>query len=261
MRSLMKSVPNMITCLNLFSGSLACVLAMEQNYTGALIFIIFAAIFDFLDGFAARLLKAFSPIGKDLDSLADVISFGLAPGLLIFSFLQKLEEMASINVGIHFIGFLIPIFAALRLAKFNIDTRQTNSFLGLPVPANALFWGALIPTLNYKFLGNDLSIKFADFHTPYIDGVLGNGWGIIILVISFVIIFSLLMVSELPMFSLKFKSYGWKGNEMQYFLIVLTILLVFFFQLFGISLCILVYIFMSAIAVIGNMLKKNPKQD
>ena len=247
MKSLMKSVPNIITCLNLFSGSLACVLAMETNYTGALIFIIFAAMFDFLDGFAARLLKAFSPIGKDLDSLADVISFGLAPGLLIFSFLQRLEEVAGIGIALHFVGFLIPIFAALRLAKFNIDTRQTNSFLGLPVPANALFWGALIPTLNYKFLGGDLSLKFADFHTPIVDGILGNGWGIMILVIGFVIILSLLMVSELPMFSLKFKSYGWKGNEMPYILIILTVVLVFFFHLFGISLCILAYILMSAI--------------
>ena len=247
MRTLMKSIPNMITCLNLFSGSLACVLAIEQNYTGALIFIIFAAIFDFLDGFAARLLKAFSPIGKELDSLADVVSFGLAPGLLIFSFLQKLEEMAGIGIGLHFVGFLIPIFAALRLAKFNIDTRQTDSFLGLPVPSNALFWGALIPTLDYRFLGRDLSLKFADFHTPIIDDALGAGWGLMILVIGFVVIFSLLMVSELPMFSLKFKSYGWKGNEMPYVLIILTVLLVYFFHLFGISLCILAYILMSAI--------------
>ena len=258
MRSLTKGIPNMITCLNLFSGSLACVLATEENYTGAFIFIVFAAIFDFLDGFAARLLRAFSPIGKDLDSLADVVSFGLAPGLLIFSFLQKLEITASINIGFHFIGFLIPIFAALRLAKFNIDTRQTNSFLGLPVPANALFWGALIPTLNNTFLGGDLSLKFANYHTPGIDGVLGDGWGLIILIIGFVIIFGLLMVSELPMFSLKFKSYGWKGNEMQYFLIILTVLLVVFFQLFGISLCILAYILMSAIS---NMLKKSSIQD
>ena len=247
MKSLMKSIPNIITCLNLFSGSLACVMAMETNYTGALIFIIFAAVFDFLDGFAARMLKAFSPIGKELDSLADVVSFGLAPGLLIFSFLQKLEEVAGIGIGLHFVGLLIPIFAALRLAKFNIDTRQTNSFLGLPVPANALFWGALIPTLNYNFLGKDLSLKFANFHTPIVDDMLGSGWGMMILVIGFVIIFSLLMVSELPMFSLKFKSYGWKGNEMPYILIILTVLLVFFFHLFGISLCILAYVVMSAI--------------
>ncbi len=258
MRSLMKSIPNMITCLNLFSGALACVLAIEQNYTGAFIFIIFAAIFDFLDGFAARLLKAFSPIGKELDSLADVVSFGLAPGLLIFSFLEKIESSASINVSIHFLGLLIPIFAALRLGKFNIDTRQTNSFLGLPVPANALFWSALIPTLNNKFLGGDLNFTIKNDQISDMGGaVFTNGWGLSIFIICFVIVFCLLMVSELPMFSLKFKSYGWKGNQMQYILIVLTIFLVIFFQLFGVSLCILAYILMSAI---NNMQKKNIKQ-
>ncbi|MDR1370374.1 MAG: CDP-diacylglycerol--serine O-phosphatidyltransferase [Dysgonamonadaceae bacterium] len=231
MRSLMKSIPNMITCLNLFSGALACILAIEQNYTGAFIFIVFAAVFDFLDGFAARLLKAFSPIGKELDSLADVVSFGLAPGLLVFSFLQKIEGSTSIGISIHFLGILIPVFAALRLAKFNIDTRQTDSFLGLPVPANALFWGALIPTLNSKFF----------------EGTPGSGWGISIFILCFTVLFCLLMVSELPMFSLKFKSYGWKRNKMQYFLIILTIILVIFFQLLGFGLCILAYILMSVI--------------
>ncbi len=257
MRNLMKSIPNMITCLNLFSGSLACILAIEHNYTGAFIFIVFAAIFDFLDGFAARLLKAFSPIGKELDSLADVVSFGLAPGLLVFSFLQKIEEAASINASIHFLGLLLPIFAALRLAKFNIDTRQTNSFLGLPVPANALFWSALVPTLNNNIFGEEFNINVFNYQIENISRIIeGNEWGLCAFIICLVIVFCLLMVSELPMFSLKFKSYGWKGNEMQYILIILTILLVIFFHLFGVSLCILAYILMSAI---NKMQKKDIK--
>lgn len=246
MKNLMKNIPNTITCLNLFSGSLACVLTMEGNYTGAFIFIVFAAIFDFLDGFAARLLKAYSPLGKELDSLADVISFGLAPGLLAFSFLQKIVESSSIGVDIHFLGFLIPVFAAIRLAKFNIDTRQTNSFLGLPVPANALFWGALIPTLNAIFFGNESEIFPISDHIQ-MESISGNDLFLCIIVISFIIVFCLLMVSELPMFSLKFKNYDWKGNELQYSLIIITILLIIFFRIFGVSLSILVYILISTL--------------
>ncbi|GHV21062.1 CDP-diacylglycerol--serine O-phosphatidyltransferase [Bacteroidia bacterium] len=254
MKTLIKNIPNTITCLNLFSGSLACVLVMERNYTGAFIFIVFAAIFDFLDGFAARLLKAYSPLGKELDSLADVISFGLAPGLLAFSFLQKIVESSSIGVGIHFLGFLIPIFAAIRLAKFNIDTRQTNSFLGLPVPANALFWGALIPTLNAVFFGNELEIFPIGNYIQKMEGIYGNDLFLSIIIISFIIIFCLLMVSELPMFSLKFKNYNWKGNELQYSLIIITILLIIFFRIFGVSLSILAYILMSTL---NNARKRN----
>ena len=234
MRTLMKNIPNTITCLNLFSGSLACVLSLEKNYIGAFIFIVFAAIFDFLDGFAARLLKAYSPLGKELDSLADVVSFGLAPGLLVFSFLREMPESSSIGTGIHFTGFLIPVFAAIRLAKFNIDTRQTNSFLGLPVPANALFWGALIPALN--------------------TGCISGGLFPSLMMIPLILVFCCLMVSELPMFSLKFKTCHWSGNERQYSLIIITILLILFFRISGISLSIVAYILMS---IPGKMRKKD----
>ncbi len=227
MRNLMKNIPNTITCLNLFSGSLACVMAMERNYIGALIFIIFAAVFDFLDGFAARLLKAYSPLGKELDSLADVVSFGLAPGLILFSFLQEVLASSSIDTGFHFLAFLVPIFAALRLAKFNIDTRQSESFLGLPVPANGLFWCSLIPTIH-----------------PYIEG---HETLLLISIISLIIFFCLMMVSEVPMFSLKFKNYEWKGNELRYILILLSILSVVLFHSLGISVSICLYILMSII--------------
>lgn len=251
MRSLLKHIPNTITCLNLFSGSLACVMAIEGNFIGAFIFIVFGAFFDFLDGFAARLLKAYSDMGKELDSLADVVSFGLAPGLLVFSFLQKTVEASSIGYSLQFLGFLLPIFAAVRLAKFNIDTRQTNSFLGLPVPANALFWGALIPTLNAQIFGHELNI-FSNI-VRKIEGFSGNEMAICIVIIALVIVFCLLMVSELPMFSLKFKNYAWRGNELPYSLIILTILFIAFFHLIGISLAIVTYILMSAVS---NVQKK-----
>ena len=129
-------IPNFITSLNLFSGAMAVYFAFQANYELVLILVLLAAVFDFLDGFAARLLKAYSPMGKELDSLADVISFGMAPGAVAFSLLRasELPEWAA------FAGFIIPVFSALRLAKFNIDERQTTSFIGMPTPANAIFW-------------------------------------------------------------------------------------------------------------------------
>jgi CDP-diacylglycerol--serine O-phosphatidyltransferase len=197
-----------------------------DNYTGALVFILIASVMDFLDGFAARLLGAYSKLGAELDSLADIVSFGLAPACIVFSFLTSIEGHASLLVGLPFFAFLLPIFAALRLAKFNIDTRQTSSFLGLPVPANALFWASFIPAIAHSNLTN--------FHSQVI----------MITLISF---FCFLMVSELPMFSLKFKTYKWKENRWPYGLILSAILLLILFKLNGICLIVCMYIFLSAI--------------
>lgn len=228
----MKNIPNLITCLNLLSGCMACVMALSYgNYTGAFIFIVLAAVFDFLDGFAARLLKAYSKIGAELDSLADVVSFGVAPGFVIYSYLLTVSGSIGL-LGIPFVAFLIPIFSAIRLAKFNIDTRQTTSFLGLPVPASGLFWSSFIPSI----------VSWSD-NNPVL-------W--IIVVVCLVITFSLLMVSEIPMFSLKFKSIKWKGNEWPYSLIILSVLIwVLFWQLnfmlLGVSFIIITFIIMSLI--------------
>ena len=142
-----KYIPNTVTCLNLFSGCIACVMAFEARYELAFIFIILSAVFDFFDGMLARLLNAHSPIGKDLDSLADDISFGAAPAFIIFSLFKEMHYPANIEFiapYMPYAAFLIAVFSGLRLAKFNNDTRQTTSFIGLPVPANALFWGSLI---------------------------------------------------------------------------------------------------------------------
>ncbi|MDR0231223.1 MAG: CDP-diacylglycerol--serine O-phosphatidyltransferase [Dysgonamonadaceae bacterium] len=224
----MKNVPNMITCLNLLSGCMACVMALNGNPLGAFIFIIMAAVFDFLDGFAARLLNAYSNLGKELDSLADVVSFGVAPGMMIYVFLQKaLLDNYPAYASVALLAFLIPIFSALRLAKFNVDERQTSSFIGLPVPANALFWGSLIYTLP----GVDIFPQYK---------IIGVALGIFL--------FSYLMVSEIPMFSLKPKNYGWKGNESRYILIATAIALFAIFNLSGISLTIVIYILMSLLA-------------
>lgn len=142
-----RHIPNTLTCLNLFSGCIACVMAFEARYEWALAFIIFSAVFDFFDGMMARALDAHSIIGKDLDSLADDVSFGVAPSLIVFSLFKEMDysgAMESLAGVFPYLAFLLSVFSALRLAKFNNDTRQTSSFVGLPVPANALFWASLV---------------------------------------------------------------------------------------------------------------------
>jgi len=205
------------------------------NYTGAFIFILLAACFDFLDGFVARLMKAYSPIGAQLDSLADVVSFGLAPGFIVYSFLSTASVGVPYAANVPFLAFLIPIFAALRLAKFNVDSRQTSSFLGLPVPANGLFWGALIPSIPLSENNHAVSTIFA---------------------VTLIIVFCLLMVSELPMFSLKFTHYKWNGNQYPYIMILVTLLLTAVFQLLGICLAIVFYIFLSLVRYVFAVRKK-----
>ncbi len=223
-----KYIPNTITCLNLVAGCIATVAALEGNIYQALIWIVIAAVLDFFDGFAARLLKAYSPIGKDLDSLADMVSFGVAPGMILFTLLR--QAMDGIEVGTAFsylpyLAFMIPAFSALRLAKFNIDTRQTSSFIGLPVPAHTLLWASAGYTVQ-----------------PLITGHEG-----LFVAISLVCAFltSLLMVSEIPMFSLKIKSLVWKGNELRYILVAGSLLFIIIFGVPGIAGAILLYILLS----------------
>ena len=228
----MKKIPNAITCLNLISGCIACVMALNGQYEGALLWVVIAAVLDFLDGFAARLLKAYSTIGKELDSLADMVSFGVAPGMVVFSYLNTLEEIPA--VVLPFLAFMIPAFSALRLAKFNLDERQTGSFLGLPTPANALFWGSFIPF-------------FARFNTV-------NGTVQTAIILGLAAICCLLMISEIPMFSLKFKHYKWKGNEAQYILICLAIISLCLFNYTGICIAIVLYVLISTGL---NIIRKN----
>ncbi|GHT76056.1 CDP-diacylglycerol--serine O-phosphatidyltransferase [Bacteroidia bacterium] len=228
----MKQIPNIITCLNLLAGCMACVLILRfNNSTGAFIFIVLAGIFDFLDGMAARALKAYSNIGAELDSLADVVSFGLAPGCIVYSYLSTYDSGMSWPL----IAFLLPVFSALRLAKFNVDTRQSTSFLGLPVPASGLFWTSLIPSIHLFFSSFSLIVPV----------------GIVILLF----VFCLLMISEIPMFSLKFKNLQWKGNEWPFSLIGISIIVIFLcvfnsMPLVSLSIIILIYILLSLVKVI-----------
>lgn len=204
-----RHIPNMITCCNLLSGCVAAVFAFQGVYTIAFACIIMGAVFDFFDGLTARALKVSSPIGKELDSLADVITFGLAPATMAYSWLC---ECASAHLdmlvasAMPFAAFLLVAFSALRLAKFNVDERQTSSFIGLPTPANALFWGGLV-------IGSH-------------DVVVAQSYGWV-LVLVLILLFSWLLVAEIPMFSLKFKNLSWKSNRIAYtFLLVSLVLLV-----------------------------------
>lgn len=228
-----KHIPNTITSLNLFSGSIAIVMAFEGAFIWVVFWVILAAIFDFFDGMAARLLSAYSNIGKELDSLADMVSFGVAPAVAVFILLRNYtlypESLLLIQAYIPFIAFIIPVFSALRLAKFNIDERQTSSFIGLPTPANALFWISYVYGIQAFSLANNLAL--------YVT-------------IGLIIVLSLLMVSEIPMFSFKLSNLKVKGNEKPLLLIILAIVFVSLWGIAGLALTVLAYITMSLISLL-----------
>src|SRR5690554_815864 len=249
---LRKQIPNIITLLNLFSGTVAITHAFSANFEGVVIWVTIAAVFDFLDGMAARVLNAYSPLGRELDSLADVVSFGVAPASALFILMRdyflypgKLEQ---INQFIPYFAFIIPVFAAYRLAKFNIDERQTTSFLGLPTPANGLFWisysYALYNVSTIKYLSKSNSTDQVNNMTQLSEVIPINGY-ITIITVAVIIIMSILMVSEIPMFSLKMKNKGIKGNRRQIILIILFITLISIFGIAGISIGIVAYILIS----------------
>lgn len=207
-----RHIPNTVTCCNLFSGCIATYFAFQADYTTAITFIVLGAVFDFFDGMLARALDAKSPIGKDLDSLADDISFGIAPAGMVFSLFKEVYYpgwLEPINGYLPFTAFLISVFSALRLAKFNIDTRQTTSFIGLPTPANALFWGSLIVGA-HSFLTSD------SFNAIYL--------------LLLVLLFSWLLVAEIPMFSLKFKNLTWKDNKTTFIFLLGCLPLILLFE-------------------------------
>lgn len=237
-----KHIPNILTSMNVLSGCIACVMAFEGNYLWVVIWVIIAAICDFFDGFSARLLNAHSPIGKDLDSLADMVSFGLAPSILVFRYLsdsQTINSIASpVAQYIPYISFMLAIFSALRLANFNVDQRQTTSFIGLNTPANALFWISLCYGLNInKLMIPDSTSSF--------------------LVIGLVVILSFLLTAEIPMFSLKTKSFKLKGNELRYALFVFIIIAVILWGLLGIAAGVIMYIILS---VLSNLIQRKDSQ-
>ena len=211
----MRQIPNIITLLNLFSGCIAIAMAFSGNLQAAFIWIVAAAGFDFFDGFAARLLGVSSKLGVELDSLADVVSFGVAPATALFVVMNNITVDTNIPLShiIPYFAFAIPTFSAYRLAKFNIDTRQTSSFLGLPTPANGLFW------ISYSYGLSNWNI-------------VGNEAVYIIITIALILILSILMISEIPMFSLKIKGATIKSAYRQ---IITGIIIIAFLAIWGIS--------------------------
>ena len=226
---IIKQIPNAITSCNLICGCIAVGFAMHEHYPSALLFIILGAVFDFFDGMSARLLHVSSDIGKELDSLADDVTFGVAPASMVFSICKTCTYpsfIGDLSLYLPYLAFIMAAFSAIRLAKFNLDTRQTTSFIGLPTPANALFWGALIVAHQRTFT----------------DGQ--NEWfGIGLLLGTF--IFSYLLVADIPMFALKFMNLKWTDNKIKYIFILTSILLILILGISGISAIILWYIILS----------------
>ena len=202
---------------------------------GMMIFI--ASILDFADGFAARLLRATSELGKQLDSLADMVSFGLAPGLLLYALLEYHKDEIPMGEWWIYLAMLVPLLSALRLAKFNIDERQTSSFLGLPTPSNA------IAIASFPWIANQETILFGTYSNPLADFILNP-----IFLGVFAIIFSFLLISELPLFSLKVKSFKFNDNTLVFSFILFSLFSLALFYFAAIPLILIVYILASLLS-------------
>jgi len=243
-----KHIPNIITLLNLLAGIIATMLAVEGNLVLAGVFVLIGIFFDFFDGFVARILNVQGELGKQLDSLADMVTSGVVPGIVMYQLIKQSSELWNVEGisstslfidGVSYlplIGLLITLAAAYRLAKFNIDERQTSSFIGLPTPANALF-----------VLSLPLILKYSD--VAFANDLIGNKW----FLIAVTLLGSYLMNVEIPLFSLKFKDYSFKNNTIKYIFILSSILLLIFLQFVAIPLIIVLYVLFS---VVENVLER-----
>ena len=229
-----KHIPNTLTSWNLISRCIAFVFAPSADHSLRLPCIVLGGILYFFDGMSARLLGVSSPIGEELDSLADVVTFGVAPSSMIYTLLLTLSKSGwneTLAFAVPYVAFVMAAFSALRLAKFNLDERQTTSFIGLPTPANALFWGALI-------VGNE---NVFDENSYYIY-----------LLIILVFVSSWLLVAEIPMFALKFKHWGWRDNKVKYVFLISCLPILLIFGISGISVIIAWYICLSFLTTKKN---------
>jgi CDP-diacylglycerol--serine O-phosphatidyltransferase len=230
--SIKRHLPNFITSLNLASGCIALVFVFKGEVALFSVFVAASLVFDFLDGFVARAFKAWSPMGKELDSLADMVTFGLVPGAIMYHlFIKSVPLVLYLEADwakiAGFFPFIITVFSALRLAKFNIDTRQSDSFLGMPTPAITIF-----------VVGFALIIQFDRFHvTP----VLLNSY----VISGITMVLCYLLACEIPLFALKFKSLSWSANKVQYSLIGIGIIMIAWLQLVAIPLLIIIYLILS----------------
>lgn len=221
-------IPNAVTCLNLFSGCLGIVFAFNGELILASYAILIAAALDFLDGMLARLLKAYSELGKQLDSLADMVSFGVLPSVIIYQLFLSSTPIPSLN-WINYSAFIIAVFSGLRLAKFNIDTRQSENFIGLPTPANALLIAA------FPIMLEERNLVFMNyFMNPYA-------------LLIFSILMSFLLISEIPLISLKFKTASFSENIFRYILIGSSLVLILLFQFAASPIILVLYLLISIV--------------
>lgn len=227
-----KHIPNAITCANLFSGCIGIVFAFSGDLFTAAYFVLLSGVFDFFDGMVARLLNVKSAIGKELDSLADMVSFGFLPGVVMFQLL-KASDFSS--AYLPYLGFIITVFSALRLAKFNIDERQTEEFIGLNTPMNTLF------IVSLPFIAKDYPT------------VIGSS----ILLLAITAITSFLLVSEIKIFSLKFKQLTWAKNKFKFIFLILSALLIVFLKFAAVPFVLVLYIALSIFHFRSSAVKEN----
>jgi CDP-diacylglycerol---serine O-phosphatidyltransferase len=224
------TIPNILTCGNLLCGCIGIVEVFHSNIILACWLMCAAAVFDFLDGFAARAFNAASPIGKELDSLADMVTFGVLPATILFSLIQDaVPDLGSLWKA--YLAYIMAVFSALRLAKFNIDTRQSDSFIGVPTPANGLLVASLPLIIRYQ--------------PEYKDFIVNTN-----LLLGYVVLMSYLLVCELPLFALKFKKWAWEANKIQYIFIGMAIVLLFLLKFAAVPIIIACYVLLSVISFI-----------
>lgn len=234
-----KNIPNIITSINLFCGCCALVCVLYGRFFNAFLFLFVGAWADYLDGFVARYLKVKSELGKQLDSLADMVSFGVVPGAIVYMLLvrgmtKNFESFPQYLILAGLPAFLITVFAAVRLAKFNIDTRQSEDFIGLNTPACTIFTVGLMLMYHYDSYG--------------LREVVISPW----LLYPTIVVLSYLLIAELPMFSFKFKSFKWAGNEMRFTFLILALLFLILFKEVALSLIIIMYVLFGLFDLIGS---------
>lgn len=233
------TIPNMLTLGNLLCGSAAVVaLLVHSNYELAFWLMIASAVCDFFDGFAARLLKSASPLGVQLDSLADMVSFGLVPSVALYCVYDALPALLqmpdNVSIVLRYLTFIIVAFSALRLAKFNIDDTQHTEFCGLPTPAN----GLLCLSLAMLAAAGDVALTREA-------------------VVAIAVVMAFLLISPMRMFALKFKGFGWTGNEIRYVFILASVVIAVLFTRFAVPTIILLYIAISAVRWAINLCKRS----
>jgi CDP-diacylglycerol---serine O-phosphatidyltransferase len=233
MMYLKKQIPNTITLLNLFCGCIAMVFALKADFELAFYLVCLGIFLDFFDGFFARLFKVSSPLGLQLDSLADMVTSGVVPGIVMYQMILNSSSFPTKDWDIvvyPYLGFIVTLGSCYRLANFNIDTRQTDSFIGLPTPANALF-----------ILSLPLVLKYSD--SLFILEIFTNHW----ILLGIVLLSAYILNAEIPLFSLKIKKFNFKDNVLQMGFLLVSLLLLLFFQYLGIPLVIIFYVLLSVL--------------